>query len=42
MGKVAAVGLPRVVRWTLWLCAGMIFGLGVGFALALTKPRVKG
>ena len=42
MGKTTAAELPRVMRWILLLCAGMLFGLAVGFALALTKPRVKG
>jgi hypothetical protein len=41
MGKTTAVELPQAVRWTLLLAAGVIFGLGVGFALALTKPRAK-
>jgi hypothetical protein len=29
----------RVLRWTLWLAAGIGFGLLAGFAAALSKPR---
>jgi hypothetical protein len=41
MGKTTSVGLPRPVRWGLWLLAGVVFGVGVGFTFGLTKPRVK-
>ncbi len=31
----------RRVRWPLWLATGMLFGLGIGFAFGLAKPRVR-
>jgi hypothetical protein len=39
MGKTTAAGLPQPVRWSLLLVAGVVFGVLVGFASALTKPR---
>lgn len=29
------------VRWSLWLGAGVVFGLGLGFVLGLTRPRTR-
>ncbi|WP_344805108.1 hypothetical protein [Microlunatus ginsengisoli] len=29
----------KVVRWTLWLSAGVVLGLIVGFAVGLGRPR---
>jgi hypothetical protein len=34
-------GLVRPVRWSLWLGAGVLCGLGLGFVLALAKPRMR-
>ena len=31
----------RPMRWSLWLAAGMLFGLALGFAFGLAKPRVR-
>jgi hypothetical protein len=31
----------RPVRWSLWLAAGVLFGLVLGFAFGLAKPRVR-
>jgi hypothetical protein len=41
MGKTTSVELPRAVRRFLWLTLGLVFGVGLGFALGLTKPRVR-
>jgi len=29
------------VRWSLWLAAGMMFGLVLGFAFGLARPRAR-
>ncbi|WP_157683455.1 hypothetical protein [Microlunatus soli] len=29
----------RAVRWTLWLAAGITFGILAGFAAGLSQPR---
>ncbi|MFZ1115966.1 MAG: hypothetical protein WAN44_09095 [Propionibacteriaceae bacterium] len=29
------------VRWSLWLAAGMLFGLVLGFAFGLARPRTR-
>ena len=29
------------VRWSLWLGAGVLFGLAFGFAIGLAKPRFR-
>ena len=29
------------VRWSLWLGAGVLFGLALGFAFGLARPRVR-
>jgi hypothetical protein len=31
----------RPVRWSLWLVAGVLFGLVLGFAFGLARPRVR-
>ena len=31
----------RRVRWPLWLAAGVLFGLAIGFAFGLARPRVR-
>jgi hypothetical protein len=31
----------RPVRWSLWLAAGMLFGLALGFAFGLARPRAR-
>ncbi|MET1004796.1 MAG: hypothetical protein ABWX96_04570 [Propionibacteriaceae bacterium] len=41
MGKTADLEGSRAVRWSLWLLTGMVCGLVVGFAFALTRPRVS-
>ena len=33
--------LARSVRWSLWLGAGVVCGLGLGFAIGLAKPRLR-
>ncbi|MBM7798914.1 uncharacterized protein involved in exopolysaccharide biosynthesis [Microlunatus panaciterrae] len=33
--------VQRAVRWSLWLALGVFFGILVGFALGLAKPRVR-
>ena len=35
------VGRRRPVRWSIWLTAGIVFGLVLGFAAGLAKPRVR-
>ncbi len=34
-------GLARPVRWSLWLGAGVLCGLSLGFAIGLAKPRMR-
>ena len=34
-------GLPRPVRWSLWLGLGVLCGLSLGFAIGLAKPRMR-
>jgi hypothetical protein len=29
------------VRWSWWLVAGMLFGLAIGFAFGLARPRTR-
>jgi hypothetical protein len=41
MGKTATPVIPRTVRLSLWLLAGVVFGLVMGFAAGLTKPRPR-
>ena len=36
-----SVELARPVRWSLWLGAGVVCGLGLGFAIGLAKPRMR-
>jgi hypothetical protein len=31
----------RQLHWLLWLAAGMLFGLAVGFAVGLARPRPR-
>jgi hypothetical protein len=31
----------RPVRWSLWLATGVLFGLVLGFAFGLARPRVR-
>jgi uncharacterized protein involved in exopolysaccharide biosynthesis len=31
----------RSVRWLLWLAAGMLFGLVLGFGFGLARPRAR-
>ncbi|HEY5822041.1 MAG TPA: hypothetical protein VIT20_08695 [Propionibacteriaceae bacterium] len=33
--------VPRPIRWSLWLSAGIVFGLVMGFAVGLAKPHVR-
>jgi hypothetical protein len=33
--------LARPVRWSLWLGAGVLCGLSLGFAIGLAKPRLR-
>ena len=39
--QVSARGSSRPVRWSLWLGLGVLFGLAVGFAAGLAKPRIR-
>ena len=39
--SMAGVDDRRRVRWSLWLATGMLFGLAIGFAFGLAKPRVR-
>jgi len=41
MGQTSNGGLTRPVRWSLWLGAGVVCGLILGFALGLAKPRIR-
>jgi hypothetical protein len=34
-------GTSRPVRWSIWLAAGIVFGLVLGFAAGLAKPRIR-
>jgi hypothetical protein len=34
-------GASRPVRWSIWLGAGIVFGLVLGFAAGLAKPRIR-
>jgi hypothetical protein len=38
---VTSEGLARPVRWSLWLGAGVLCGLALGFVLGLAKPRMR-
>ena len=31
----------RPMRWSLWLGAGVLCGLSLGFAIGLAKPRLR-
>jgi hypothetical protein len=31
----------RPVRWSIWLAAGIVFGLVLGFVAGLAKPRIR-
>jgi hypothetical protein len=31
----------RDVRWVLWLCLGILAGVGFGFGYGLVKPRAR-
>jgi hypothetical protein len=41
MAKSSGAGLPRPVRWSVWLGLGVLLGLVLGFAFGLAKPRVR-
>jgi hypothetical protein len=41
MAQFARPGLTRPVRWSLWLGAGVLCGLILGFAMGLAKPRFR-
>jgi hypothetical protein len=41
MAVIARPGITRSVRWSLWLGAGVICGLTLGFAIGLAKPRIR-
>ena len=34
-------GLARPVRWSLWLGAGVLCGVSLGFVIGLAKPRIR-
>ena len=38
---LASAGVARPVRWPLWLGAGIVGGLSLGFVLGLARPRVR-
>jgi hypothetical protein len=40
MGKIGSSKTP-VRRLSLWLVAGVAFGLALGFLIGLTKPRPR-
>ena len=41
MAEIARPGLTRPLRWSLWLGAGVLCGLILGFAIGLAKPRFR-
>jgi hypothetical protein len=41
MAKSSGTGMPRPVRWSVWLGLGVLLGLLLGFAFGLAKPRVR-
>jgi hypothetical protein len=41
MGKTGSLTDPTAVRWALWLVAGIVAGLALGFTVGLTKPRQR-
>jgi len=41
MVQTRSARLPAPVRWSLWLAAGVSFGLVLGFVLGLTKPHAR-
>jgi hypothetical protein len=41
MGKTTSVEVPPAVRWSLWLLAGSVVGVVLGFAFGLARPRIK-
>jgi hypothetical protein len=41
MVEIARPGLTRPLRWSLWLGAGVLCGLILGFAIGLAKPRIR-
>ena len=41
MAQSSKDGLARPVRWSLWLGAGVVCGLALGFLLGLAKPRIR-
>jgi hypothetical protein len=41
MADIARRGAARSVRWSLWLGAGVVCGLTLGFLIGLAKPRVR-
>ena len=41
MADTAPLGSARLVRWSLWLGAGVVSGLTIGFAIGLAKPRIR-
>ena len=41
MADTARLGFTRSVRWSLWLGAGVVCGLALGFFLGLAKPRIR-
>jgi hypothetical protein len=41
MADTARPGMIRSVRWSLWLGAGVVCGLTLGFVLGLVKPRIR-
>jgi len=40
MADLARPGLTRTARWSLWLGAGVLCGLTLGFMIGLAKPRI--
>jgi hypothetical protein len=41
MAENARPGSARPLRWPLWLAAGVVCGLVLGFAIGLAKPRIR-
>jgi hypothetical protein len=41
MVQTRSVRVPRLVRWSLWLLAGVGLGLVLGFAAGLARPHAR-
>ena len=41
MAEIPRSSFTRPLRWSLWLGAGVVCGLTLGFLLGLAKPRIR-